>query len=135
MQSMRCHWPVLLTLLLTSPVLATDLTGLVVGVLGGDTFECLHPHHTELIRLSGIDCAEKGRAYGHKAKEAASALVFGKNVTLQTRGKDKYGCILDDVLLPDGTNVNHALVKDGWCWWYRKYIPLNTELEWFEQTA
>jgi len=18
---------------------------------------------------------------------------------------------------------NHALVKDGWCWWYRKYAP------------
>jgi hypothetical protein len=26
-----------------------------------------------------------------------------------------------DVLLPDGTNVNHTLVKDAWCWWYRKY--------------
>ena len=27
------------------------------------------------------------------------------------------------MLLPDGTNVNHTLVKDGWCWWYRKYAP------------
>src|SRR5262245_34330857 len=26
---------------------------------------------------------------------------------------------LRDVFLPDGTNVNHILVKDGWCWWYR----------------
>jgi hypothetical protein len=26
------------------------------------------------------------------------------------------------VLLPDGTDVNHALIKDGWCWWYRKYV-------------
>lgn len=25
------------------------------------------------------------------------------------------------MLLPDGTHVNHAFVKDGWCWWYRKY--------------
>src|ERR1041385_4018190 len=23
-------------------------------------------------------------------------------------------------LLPDGTNANHVLVKNGWCWWYRK---------------
>lgn len=22
-----------------------------------------------------------------------------------------------------GTNVNHTLVEDGWCWWYRKYAP------------
>jgi hypothetical protein len=25
-----------------------------------------------------------------------------------------------DVFLPNGTNVNHKLVKDGSCWWYRK---------------
>ena len=40
-----------------------------------------------------------------------------------------------DVLLPDGTNVNHKLVKDGWCWWYRKYAPGDTELERLEQDA
>jgi endonuclease YncB( thermonuclease family) len=33
------------------------------------------------------------------------------------------------MLLPDGTNVNHELVKDGWCWWYRKYAPFNTGFE------
>ena len=32
---------------------------------------------------------------------------------LQTFGKDKYGRTLADVLLSDGTNVNHTLVKDG----------------------
>jgi endonuclease YncB( thermonuclease family) len=39
------------------------------------------------------------------------------------------------VLLSDGTNVNHELVKDGWCWWYRKYAPENTELESLEKDA
>ena len=52
-----------------------------------------------------------------------------------THGKDKYGRTLDDVLLPDGTNVNHALVKEGWCWWYRKYAPGNSELEKLEKDA
>ncbi len=33
------------------------------------------------------------------------------------------------MLLPDGTNVNHALIKDGWCWWYRKYAPGDAVLE------
>ena len=42
----------------------------------------------------------------------------------QTYGKDKYERTIADVLLPDGTNVNHALVKEGWCWWYRKYAPM-----------
>jgi len=33
------------------------------------------------------------------------------------------------MLLPHGTNVNHRRVKDGWCWWYRKYAPGDTILE------
>ena len=114
---------------------SADFTGSVVGVLDGDTIEVLHNSRPERIRLSGIDCPEKGQAYGQKAKHAASALVFGKEVTLQTYGTDKYGRTLADMLLPDGTNVNHALVKDGWCWWYRKYAPGDVELERLEIEA
>jgi micrococcal nuclease len=91
--------------------------------------------HTERIRLSGIDCPEKGQAFGKRAKQAASALAFGKEVTVQTHGYDRYKRTLADVLLPDGTNVNHTLVKDGWCWWYRKYAPGDTVLEGLEQEA
>ena len=41
----------------------------------------------------------------------------------------------NDVLLPDGTNVNHTLVEEGWCWWYRKYAPGDTVLERLEKEA
>ena len=74
-------------------------------------------------------CPEKGHAFGTRAKQAASALVFGKDVTLDTHGQDKFRRTLADVYLRDGTNVNHTLVKDGWCWWYRKYAPADTVLE------
>jgi len=40
-----------------------------------------------------------------------------------------------NVFLPKGTNVNHTLVKDGWCWWYRKYAPGDTVLEGLEKEA
>ena len=132
---MRGFWAILLTFLLAHSALAGEFTGQVVGVLDGDTLEVLNGHHTERIRLSGIDCPEKGQAYGQKAKQAASALVFGKEVTLQTFGKDKYRRTIADVRLPDGSNVNHALVKEGWCWWYRKYAPGNSELEKLEKDA
>jgi hypothetical protein len=56
-----------------------------------------------------------------------------KEVTLLTHGLDQYGRTLADVFLLDGKNVNHELVKDGWCWWYRKYAPGNTELETLEK--
>ena len=112
-----------------------DFSGPVVSVLDGDTIEVLHSQHPERIRLSGIDCPEKGQAFGTRAKQAASELVYGKEVTVHTHGHDKHKRTLGDVILPDGTNVNHTLVKDGWCWWYRKYAPLNTELEQLEKSA
>jgi micrococcal nuclease len=112
-----------------------DFTGPVVSVLDGDTIEVLHNTHPERIRLSGIDCPEKGQAYGTRAKQAASALVFGRDVILQSHGQDKYGRTLADVFLLDGTHVNQTLVKDGWCWWYRKYAPGNAVLERLEAEA
>ncbi|MBI3355239.1 MAG: thermonuclease family protein [Nitrospirae bacterium] len=48
---------------------------------------------------------------------------------------DGTGRTLADVLLPDGSNVNHALVKDGWCWWYRKYAPGDAVLEGLEKES
>jgi micrococcal nuclease len=51
--------------------------------------------------LSGIDCPEKGQAYGTRAKQAASDLAFGKQVTVWTHGKDKYGRTFADVILLD----------------------------------
>ena len=121
--------------LLCTPLEAAAFSGPVVSILDGDTIEVLHNSHPEPIRLTGIDCPEKGQAYGQKAKHAASALVFGKEVTLQTYGTDKYGRTLADVILPDGTNVNHALVKEGWCWWYHKYALEDTTLEKLEAGA
>ena len=118
-----------------SAVLALDFTGPVVSVLDGDTREVLHNRHPERIRLSGIDCPEKGQPYGHRAKQATSAMVFGKEVTLQTHGLDKYGRTLGDVILPDGMNLNQELVKQGWCWWYRKYAPGDRVLEGLETEA
>jgi len=64
-----------------------------------------------------------------------SALVFGRDVIIQTHGKDNYVLTFADVFLSDGTHVNHELVKDGSCWWYRKYAPGNVELEKLEKEA
>ncbi|TMQ31304.1 MAG: thermonuclease family protein [Nitrospirae bacterium] len=62
-------------------------------------------------------------------------MVFGKDVTVLTHGKDKSGRSLADVFLLDGTHVNHTLVKDGWYWWYRKYASGDTVLEGLEKEA
>ena len=126
---------ILLTTLLAVPVFAGEFTGKVVGVLDGDTFDVFHNGRAERIRLNGIDCPEKGQAFGQKAKQIASDLVFGKEVTVQPHGHDKYERTIGEVLLPDGTNVNQELVKEGWCWWYRKYAQGDTVLEGLERKA
>jgi micrococcal nuclease len=101
----------------------------VVSVLDGDTIEVLHNTSPERVRLSGIDCPEKGQAFGNRAKQATSALAFGRDVILQTHGQDKHRRTLADVFLSDGTHVNRELVKGGWCWWYQKYAPKDVELQ------
>ncbi|MEP6959075.1 MAG: hypothetical protein ABI980_10140 [Nitrospirota bacterium] len=52
---------VLFTLWLAASAMAGEFTGPVVGVLDGDTVEVLHHQHPERVRLSGIDCPEKGQ--------------------------------------------------------------------------
>jgi endonuclease YncB( thermonuclease family) len=97
--------------LLAQTGLAGDYPGKVVGVLDGDTLEFLNGHNTERIRLSGIDCPEKGQAFGTRAKQGAPTLAFGKEVTVQTYGHDKYKRTIGNVLLPDGMNLDQELVK------------------------
>jgi hypothetical protein len=96
-------------LLLCARLATANISGPVVSVLDGDTIEVLHNTRPERVRLSGIDCPEKGQAYSNRAKQAASALVFGKDIILQTHGQDKYGRTLADVISWDGTYVNHTL--------------------------
>ncbi|HZC81189.1 MAG TPA: thermonuclease family protein [Nitrospiraceae bacterium] len=115
-----------IVLFLSASTAFAGFIGPVVSVLDGDTIEVLHNTHPERVRLSGITCSEKGQAFGNRAKQAASALVFGRDVMLDTHGQDKYGHTLADVIFRDGTNVNHELVKEGWCWWYRKYAPADS---------
>ena len=69
------------------------------------------------------------------AHDSSPRPAFSKEVTVQTHRHDKYTRTIGDVILPDGTNLNQELVKQGWCWWYRKYAPKDTVLEGLENEA
>ncbi len=107
----------------------------MVGVTDGDTITVMHNGVGERIRLNGIDCPEKRQAFGNRAKQFASALVFGKTVTVQDHGRDRYGRTIGDVRLPDGRVLNHELVQEGLAWWYRKYAPDDGTLAQLEADA
>ena len=51
------------------------------------------------IRLYGIDCPEQRQAFGTRAKQFTSDLVFGKNVNVETVDVDRYGRIVGIVRL------------------------------------
>ncbi len=63
----------------------------MVGVADGDTITVMHNGKGERIRLHGIDCPEKRQAFGNRAKQFTSKLVFGKTITVQLVDRDRYG--------------------------------------------
>ena len=107
----------------------------VVGVSDGDTITVLHDQEPVKVRLYGIDCPEKRQAFGERAKQFTSAEVFGQDVTIREHGLDKYGRVLGDVLLPDGTVLNESLLRTGLAWWYQKYTPKRADLAELEAEA
>ena len=123
-------------LFLTDPAPASsDFTGKAIRIIDGDSLKVMHNGLAEEIRLNGIDCPENSQAFGHRAKELTSDLAFGKEVTANTFGYDKYGRTIADVILPGGVNLNQELVKAGMCWWYREYAPNDTVLGALEREA
>jgi endonuclease YncB( thermonuclease family) len=124
-------------LILIPSIAFGDFSGRVVGVSDGDTIKVLHKGKAEKIRLYGIDCPEKGQAFGTKAKQFTSQLVFGKEVTVKDHGLDnnRFKRTLGEIVLPDGRVVNEELLRAGLAWWYRKYVPNRVDLEALEQEA
>lgn len=103
----------------------------VVGVMDGDTIEILEEKRTTRVRLYGVDAPEKNQDYGSRARQFTSDLVFGKNVQLIEKGKDRYGRVIGIVMLPDGRSLNEELVRNGFAWYYRDYAkdPVLEQLE------
>ena len=102
--------------------------------MDGDTIDVMREGVAVRIRLDGIDCPEKKQAYGTRAKQFTSRLAFGKEVQVLEKGLDRYGRILGEVILPDGTSLNKRLVAEGYAWWYWRYSN-DEELKGLQQEA
>jgi hypothetical protein len=91
-------------------------------VTDGDTVKVLTTDQQLLrIRLAWIDAPEKSQAFGQRAKQAMSELVFGEDVELRVYGLDKYGRNLATVFV-DGKDVCLEEVRLGYAWVYQHYI-------------
>ena len=112
---------ILAALALGNLAAANVIQGRVVGVSDGDSVTVLDAKKTPYkIRLAGIDAPERAQAYGQKAKESLSDLVFGKSVEVAWSKQDRYGRIVGVVTLA-GVDINLEQVKRGMAWHYKQY--------------
>lgn len=110
------------SLLLTALTCQAEIiTGRVVGVADGDTVTVLDQSKNQhKIRLAGIDALEKAQAFGQRSKQSLSASVFGKEVTVDTDKRDRYGRLVGKILV-DGADANLEHIKRGMAWYYKAY--------------
>ena len=83
----------------------------MVGVSDGDTITVLAGTAQVKVRLNGIDCPERGQAFGAKARQLTAELAFGKRVTVRPSGHDRYGRVLGEVVLPDDKDFHDTLLE------------------------
>jgi endonuclease YncB( thermonuclease family) len=114
---------------------ADIFSGKVVSVVDGDTINILHDNVREKVILYGIDCPETAQAFGMEAKKFTDDACYGKLVNVEEHGKDSRGRTVGVVLLPDGTNLNRTLVKQGLAWWSDKYAAHDATLKQLHETA
>jgi endonuclease YncB( thermonuclease family) len=113
-----------LVLSFVAPVVADDppmpFAGKVVKVTDGDTIHVLLDKETHKIRLLHIDAPESKQAFGTKAKQALSEKIFGKEVKVVWKERDRYKRVLGDIYLGDRW-INLEMVQDGLAWHYKQY--------------
>jgi micrococcal nuclease len=99
------------------------------------TLDVLHDDTVPRVRLWGIDAPEKKQPFGVRAKEFTADLVFAQEVRVRVRGSDRYKRTLGEILLPDGRNLGHELLKAGLAWWYQQFAKNERALADLEQEA
>ncbi len=94
--------------------------GKCVGISDGDTISVMRDGKMVKIRLEGIDCPEKAQAFGKRAKQFISNLLFGKEVKVIIKKHDRYRRIVGRVFYKN-LDASYELVKSGFAWHYKKY--------------
>lgn len=102
----------------------TDGKVSVMRVVDGDTIVVLLNESGEKLRLIGMNTPETVdprrpvQCYGPEASARAKQLLDGKRVRLEadpsTGERDKYHRLLRYVILPDGTNYNLLMIREGY---------------------
>ena len=120
-------------------------SGKVVAVVDGDTIRVLVEGAASeatgarpmavTLRLRGVDCPEKGQAFGTRARQFTNGLAYRARVSFRVTDRDRNGRLVADVVLPDGRNLTEEIVRAGFGWWYRRYAAGDARLRALEDEA
>lgn len=99
------------------PDARADFSARVVTVHEGDRLLVYHDGKKDLIYLQDIDCPELKQPHGLRAKHATQAYVGGREVVVRNLRRDKQGRTTAEIILPNGRNLGHELLKEGMAWW------------------
>ena len=102
-------------------------------VVDGDTIRAKAKGKEIKIRLVEIDAPEMNQPFGRQSKNLLNRLLYGKDVTLISKGEDRYGRILGEIFA-NGESANTAMVKFGFAWVYDRDIE-DSSLYVFEDQA
>ncbi|MDF1496549.1 MAG: thermonuclease family protein [Patescibacteria group bacterium] len=118
---------------------AGDTNALVVSIADGDTLTAImdsEPGTEVKVRFLGVNTPETVdprrpvECFGKEASEFTKSLLSNQRIKLEADPEadeiDKYGRLLRNIYLADGTDVNAELVKQGYAYAYVSF-PQNAE--------
>ena len=98
------------------------IRGRCVGVHDGDSITLLTSINSQIkIRVAFLDAPELSQAFGYRAKQAMSELVFGKEIAVYPHTIDRYGRTVAIVYV-DGIDAGLELLRQGLAWSYTRYL-------------
>jgi len=120
------------------PPVAASGTYAVNHFVDGDTVAVNMDGVVEKVRFIGVDTPETHKpntpvqCFGEMAAAHTKSLIGSNRVRLEadpkSTNRDRYDRLLRYVYLPDGTNVNESIIRDGFGFYY-PYFPFTKSAE------
>lgn len=115
-------------------VVGTQVTGVGVHALDGDSLRVRIGDANVEVRLWGIDAPERGQLAADEARQALATLTVDRPLRLQVVDIDRFQRPIVRVYM--GTiEVNQRLILAGWAWWFRRFASTEKSYGEAEQQA
>ena len=100
---------------------SNNLSGNVVKIIDGDTYDIIVDGKQTRIRMFGIDAPERGMDYYKVSKQYLGELCMNQGIHLEIVNTDRYGRIVAKSFLPDGRELGAEMIRAGMAWHFKRY--------------